>query len=123
MLLLLPFGIDGLVSGHTEEGIYTLLFVGMIAVLLWRQIQNLDIKSDHLMIEYCFWRRKRVSFEKISSVNLIDAPAPFGGKPAKQILIACTSGQKIELRDFKDDPLAIFDSIESAWKVCRNSSK
>ena len=92
MLLLLPFGIDGLISGHTEEGIYTLLFMGMITVLLWRQIKKLDLKSDHLMIEYCFWRRKRVSFEKISSINLIDAPAPFGGKPAKKILIACTSG-------------------------------
>ena len=121
MLLLLPFGIEGLVSGQTEDGVYTLLFLGVIPVGLWRKIQKLDLKSDHIVIEYCFWRRKRVSFGEISSINLINAPAPFGGKPAKQILITCTSGQKIEHRDFKDDLLAIFDSIESAWKACRKS--
>jgi hypothetical protein len=121
MLLLLPFGIDGLISGHTEEGIYALLFLGMIPAGLWRQIQKLDLKSDHLIIEFCFWRRKRVSFEEISSINLIDAPAPYGGKPAKTILIARTSGQKIELRGFKDDSLAIIESIESACKACRKS--
>jgi len=121
MLLLLPFGIDGFVSGRTEEGIYALLFLGMISIFFCRQIQKLDLYSNHLMIEYCFWRRKRVSFEEISSIKLIDAPAPFGGRPAKIILIGRTSGQTIELRDFKDDPLAIFELIESAWKGCRNS--
>ena len=92
MLLLLPFGIAGLVSGQTEGGIYTLLFLGVIPAGLWRKIQKLDLKSDHIVIEYCFWRRKRVPFGEISSVSLINGTAPYGGKTAK-VFIACTSGQ------------------------------
>lgn len=121
MLLLLPFVIDSLVSGQTEDGVYGLLFLGLISAgLCWRQIQKLDLKSDHFVIEYCFWRRKRVSFGEISSVSLINGTAPYGGKPAK-VFIACTSGQKIELRGFRDGSLAVFDAIESAWKAGRKS--